>query len=543
MKKTSLLLGGLFLLFCFLGFSQETSENYTVTWARLGGEHKSTVFPLGICKSEDGYVSVVKETIHGPGGFKYFIEVFDNNMKSLSVNDVSEQIDEKLYRTEDVFQFGTHFVMVTSRTFAKEKREETYIQLIDSKTGQLSERQLIANLTYKLKVLKLNLDFVSSPDNKLLLARIIYPFIPNQEQLVGFKLFDENLKLKWEKDNISLLVNNLRYQIDDVVVNNSGEIFLLGRNYTDAKIRAIFFYDVFYKTNDNMAPYEILSFKDGELVSNKVKISEMGLLNFTIQVGKDNKLHGVGYYSIDQYNRQLDGVVSAAIDPNTGELSNMQRKQFDKEMLQSGLSDHAKKVMDRKESAGKNLGVSNDLQIKKVVQHEDGSLSFVGEIYRVIVVTSTNANGTSTTRYYYEYSDLIVSRIATDGSIQSIAKIFKKVTYNKPIGHSIVYDNANKLVALFPDLRVNYFKSDTSAAYRDLPKELRREPNVLTCASVAADGTINRECVIDYAKVPEDCFDARAKGSDENMFILGNEALLFTYYGKKQFGFIRVTPK
>ena len=516
------------------------SNDVNTTWTNLGGDHKTTMRVFGAFKSKDGYIVLEKETIRGPGGFKYFIEVFDKDMNSQNVTNISEEIDEKNYRILEVVHFGEKFILVTSRKFKRESREETYIQLLDGITGSLDGRQIIYDQYYERRSLKVNFNFITSPNKKQLLVQLIPPNKRNEYQKFGFILYDDSLNKKWEKPTISIEVKDKYYSILDVLVNDTGDVYLLGKNIENTRSMS-FFGRRIYNTSDNSVPFEILYFKDGELISNIIKLREVGLIDISLQFGKDNVLHGAGYYSNTVFGSKIDGALAITIDPNTGELSSVNREEFSKDFLSEGLSQRAQNSLSKKEEKGKDLGYTSNLKIKDVIQHEDGTVSLVGEVYYVVVVTTSSPNGGTTTTYYYHYDDIVVTRISSIGEILSNAKIRKQVTYGSPIGHSIVFDLNNKLGAIFIDNRENLIEINAKSGYKS--SNVRVKDKALTLATVSEDGKVTREGVVDYLDNKEHARDALYK-MDYDAFVLeNNEILLLTYFGKKQFGFLRISPK
>jgi hypothetical protein len=524
------------------GFAQKMSDDVDISWSNIGGKHKATVTVFGAFKSKDGYIILEKEVIHGPGGYKYFIEVFDKDMSSQKLTDISAEIDERNYKILDVIHFGEKFILVTSRNFAKESREESYIQLLDGTTGNLGERIVIYDQNYEKRYQKIDLNFTTSPNKKQLLVQLIPPHKRNEDQKLGFMLFDENLAKKWEKPNISIEVKDKKYAILDVLVNDLGDVYLLGKNFKDAKLLGVFLGGGrVYKTTDNTVPFEILYFKDGELTSNAIKLSEIGLIDIALQFGKDNVLHGAGYYSNSVFGTRIDGVLAITVDPNTGELSSVKREEFSKEFLAEGLSYRAQDRIDKKEKKGKDVGYTSNLKIKDVIQHEDGTVSLVGEVYYVIIYITTTTNGGTTTHYEYHYDDIVVTRISSSGEILSNAKIYKRVVYSKPYGHSVVFDLDNKLAAIFTDNRDNLIGTDANVTFKS--SNVRVKDKAIALVTVSEDGKVTREGVVDYLDNKEHAKDAAYKMDSDAFVLEDNEVLLLTYFGKKQFGFLRISPK
>lgn len=354
-------------------------------------------------------------------------------------------------------------------------------------------------------------------------------------------MFDENLEKEWEKPNLSIEVKDKKYSILEVLVNDSGDVYLLGKNFKDAKFLGLYGNSKIYRTVDNTVPFEILYFKDGELTSNVIKLSEIGLIDIALQFGKDNVLHGAGYYSNFASGTKIDGALAITIDPKSGELSSIKREEFSKEFLSEGLSERAQASIDKRDKKGKDIGYTTNFKIKDVIQHEDGTVSLVGEVYYVIIYTTTNANGGTTTHREYHYDDLVVTRISSTGEILSNAKIKKQVTYRSSIGHSVVFDLNNKLAAIFIDNRENLIEINAKSGYKN--SNVHAKDKAMTLATVDESANVTREGIVDYFDNKEHEKDATYK-MDYDAFVLeDNEVLIFTYFGKKQFGFLRVSPK
>lgn len=540
MKKNYLLLIILMIGFQHL-FAQKNSEDYTLKWLREKDKRTKKFFPYEVFKTENGYLSVEKKVIHGPGGFYYYTIKRDNDFNILKIINISELIDEKHYFVEEIFRFGEKLIILTSRTFNKEKKKDSYIQLIDPNTAQISERTRICSISYERKPRRLNIDFIISPNEEKLLTFFEYPSRLADEQLVGFQLFDKNINSLWKKEKISLKIDDARYQILDYVLNDNGEVFMLGKNFKDAKLRPTLF-GAKFKTEDNIEPFEILSFKDGELISNVIKIQEIGLINFDLSIGKDNVLHGIGYFSENPKKRIIAGVLAAIVNPSDGVLKNINRKLFDPKMIKEGLSTRAKQRIDRKIEKGKKVGYDYTLKINSTVSHPDGSISFVGEVYYVSVSEMYNsATGTSTKDYDYNYGDLIVTRILKDGTINSITKIKKAYTFETgSFGHTAIYGCDNNLIAIFTDKRRNYFEE---ADYDNLERDLKRNNRVLTIATIDKDGKLDRKALIDYYISSEHEKD-REYRMDYDAYALKNcEVILHTRFKGKEHGFLMITPK
>lgn len=233
-------------------------------------------------------------------------------------------------------------------------------------------------------------------------------------------VYDAEMNKSWEMDYEIPYSNDL-FQIVKVIVDDAGNAHLLGREYFDKA-----------RSSRNGKPnykYHVLSFLEkGKLVKdNSLELSGEFINDAAIGISSDGYLIASGFYgSKDVFS--IDGTFSAKIDINKKEVIMTNKKEFDKEFIQIGMTDREKRKSDRKEDRGVDLELPN-YDLDRMVLLEDGGWLLIAEQFYITqrTTTSTGPNGAMTTNtvIVYNYDDIIAVKMNKQGEIEWNAKIPK----------------------------------------------------------------------------------------------------------------------
>src|SRR5690554_7949088 len=89
-------------------FAQTPSEDFEIVWSNHK-KYKNTLKLVGAKKTDEGYLGLNKETKKGLGGWRHFIECYDNKMNFIGKFDISEKEDEKNYRIKTIINYEDDF--------------------------------------------------------------------------------------------------------------------------------------------------------------------------------------------------------------------------------------------------------------------------------------------------------------------------------------------------------------------------------------------------------------------------------------------------
>ncbi len=481
----------------------------------------------------DGYLVFRKHAIRGPGGYNYFIEKLDNNLKRTDFIDISADIDERNYFVEEIVKFADKYFIVTSKQLRDISTEEYYIQEVDWEAGKVGKRELVFKYKYEGRRSNMSMFVRTSPNDNFMLFTFSYSaklqtFTRRQLEADTrtFIVFDSEMEEVEREESVEMKVDDYSFSIDQTIISDEGIIYLLG--------------DRVIEERDDERFTSILKFNRGDLIANRINFSEGVLTDLSLKLNKEGNLYGGGYYYEDEGRGSGYGVVVMAVDPDTGEPLSISTQLIDKEMLIEGLSDKEKARIERRESFGKETKQVHDLDVRQIVTHKDGSVSLIGENWDIVVTTTVDANGNRSTTVTYVYKELFVTRISPEGEIISTVKMPKKYSGKADLQKSFhAMDMDNDLGIIFYDNRQNLIEIGPKGV---LPYTRKSKKTALSLVRVSPDGKQTREGIIDYAMKPYSSY--RHYRFNIDMEVIDEDKMLFvTYYGKKKFGYALATPK
>lgn len=517
-------------------FAQTPSEDFEIAWSNHK-KYKNTLKLIGAKKTDEGYLVFNKETIKGPGGWRYFIESYDNKMNFIRKFDISEQVDEKNYRIQDIINYGDDFLLISTRVFKKEKRKETYIQKIgESQSNIIGKRVKINNEVLYKKKGHSSYHLTTSPNDKYLLFQIIPYYSKKHPENMSLILLDEDLKIYWEEEKVEVLGispdGKLRFQIKNIVLNDLGEVFIIGKEgaktpysrhlYTGSRIDL-------YEDKDQF--YKIYKLVEGNYTGESITLDKQGLKRMDIQVSKNNTLHCLGYFTENPKEAEIEGVASYIIDSDLSEIITEQFYLFDEDFYSidvSGKSDRKADKMLKSE-----INRFDDLVNEEIVQNEDGSMALIGEIQYSYTYTSGSGDN-QTTKTKYVYGSIVVSNIDVNGEVTSNTQIKKSTTFSRPS------PKHNLMISLNEDFyRIT---SCRRSDFEDADPNKNQKDKFLKVIKIDANGDQIEEALVEIQKAPNHNKTV-IKGVDTDGIVLpNNDILLLVNHSKKEYKILLIKP-
>ena len=509
---------------------QRMSDVINMQWQDMIWDIPGDPVLINAFESTEGYIVFKKHPIRGPGGYKYYIETLDKDLKRVDFKDISDAIDEKNHYVEEVFQFAGKILIITSSDFRDLSKQEFYIQEVDWVNGTVGRKQLVYEYNYTGRRSDLDLHKRISPNGEYMLLSYAPRNVYNRKEgkqadKRSFVVYNADMDVVDRQDEINMEYSGNIYSVKHTIVSDKGAIYLLA--------------DKIIEERGEEDLKSILKFQDGELVANIINFNEGKLLDMLISMNPDGTLYCGGYYSEDIGRGSGQGVVVMNVDPETGEPINISTQLIGKELLVEGLSDKEKIRLDKREDAGKEVKQTRDITIREVVSHENGTSSLIGEMYVLVISSSTDANGHTTTTYTYYYDELFVTRIGKDGEILSTVKMPKRYKGSHDLKVSYhAFDMNNELAIVFNDNRNNLIEIGPKGV---LPYTRKAKVTALTIVTIDESGNQKREGLIDYAMKPYSAYRQYYLWRD--LVAFNNRMLFMTYYGSKQFGYMLATPR
>lgn len=154
-------------------------------------------------------------------------------------------------------------------------------------------------------------------------------------------------------------------------------------------------------------------------------------------------------------------------------------------------------------------------------------------------MTTTNSNGTTSTRTVYHYTDLVVTRISKDGEILNHTRYDKHHTYS---GAYIYFNEGNDLAIMLTGSRLAAM--DKNLDEMSAVDKKKQAGDALLISRISPDGTLSTKCVIDYKNSEYERsrrFKIIARDSEVIRYNDKTEVLLVTYLGKRQFAMGKIS--
>ncbi len=429
MKKT-LFAGMALLLMSVLAIGQSKSDKADVLWGPELRESKK--MSLGdIAGYDDSGMYLVK---HKRG--KMILEHYDTKM----VKTKSKEVDLKYQKKERDYKFMVHadekLYLFSSYVNNKTKKNYLFVESVNKKTLGLSGMKKIAEIDisdrkkpglgaymwgyasgYNMGSFRYD---VSRDESKIMIYFNLPRTKGDEKEKLGIHVFDSGMEELWRKD-ITLPYADDLFSLHDYTVSNSGNVYLLGKEYKEKKDRERG--EVNYK-------YRILGYLNNgqDLKKYLLDNEDHFLYSMKILVSDENDILCSGFYS-DKGALGILGSYFLRIDGKTKEVASKSFKKFDKDFVLENLHKRVEKAVKKREKRGKETGLYR-YRLDDIILRSDGGALLVGEQFytRTVTTTSTSNTGvtsTRTTTYYYN-NDIIIININPDGEVQWTKRIAKK---------------------------------------------------------------------------------------------------------------------
>lgn len=432
MKKTLLLLS---LFVCNILLSQkELSKDYSYT---VSSPYKVFDAKQKVYFSQNNQSIAIKFD-----GKEVLIQKFDTQKPSFIKEKLYEKFFPKNYRVENVLEFDSKFYVLYSSWNGDKDKEQLFSVEIDFDKGEFMTPKLIISIDGKLSGKKNfsffgsglydmidgtqdKFDFLVSHDGKKMLVQYRKkPEVKNDKKsydVIGLVAFGENLTQISEREikmpYTERRMDNLDYQLD-----NEGNLYLLAKVYHDDSN------DDKKRSKDELANYhlELFFIKNGtnELKISKFENKDKFITKLWLFDSPQNFLVCGGFFSNGKGDLDdSDGVLAFKIDKQ-GNIYDSVSHDIPAEIINQYESTKTKKKNDKKEKKGDVAKVSN-LLLNDIIVNNDGSLILIGEQYFEVTYTSTGPNGSMSSRTYYNYLDILATKIGVSGELSWMKKIPK----------------------------------------------------------------------------------------------------------------------
>ncbi len=377
----------------------------------------------------------------------------------------TEKIDSK-YRKEKLVL--DRFVRTTQGTFAyyisrDKKSKSLKLYISDFDRGRLSTPNQVYEHQFKVQwsftpfgiTSYTNSDAIqqlttSSDSSQVVFVNPLSSKDKGGAEKVAIAVFDADMKLKWEKRQ-AFKYSDKDIQIEQTVISNKGEVFLLARLYNKKKYeksRGVkkkglprFAYRIFRITKDDFQEYDLK-------LGSRIAPTDAGLF---FPKGEEKEFLVAGFYTDEERKSGLKGIFFARGTIEGGEIQK-NIKEFDDAFLEDIIS---------KKRLEKDRGLETSYALDRMIEFGDGSYGFLAENTYVTVSTTTNAQGQMRQRYTYHSDEIIIPRFSSEGefmNIQKIEKYFRSSSRANTSYAFALYDN--KVYLVYNDMKTGEERRD-----------------------------------------------------------------------------------
>ncbi len=430
-KKTPLLLT--FLLLTVFSFGQSPTPNQEITVGPGHDVHMELYNTVGFKINEVQYAHL-KIT-----GTTIYLDIFDENLKSIKEKELHFQQTNKKLRYQDYLIINDDFYLFTSLLNSSGTKSSLYQQKLNKERLTLGSPKKIADITHQNPAKKrIEYDLAPSPDLSKILITCENPDEETDQKSFHLVVLDHSFKELWRKD-LAFPHPSKSFEINQHLIDDDGHVHLLTNRSSLAGL-----YQGFGKD------YEILSFWDAtnkDYQSYPIDFDALHLQEMKIGFDAEQNIIGGGFFTNKlEYQASITGAAFVQIQKSTQQLTFLQKQKFDSEFVLQHLKPGEVKSGRKKITKGKTLGFEG-CRLRHAFFKEAGGLILIGEIQK-----SRPGDNTQ------NYNDIIVVNASPEGQITWTQKIPKhQITgsgYNRFYNYTPAFVNQH-LYLLYNDYKGN----------------------------------------------------------------------------------------
>jgi hypothetical protein len=494
----------LFLAASNLAFAQAPQ----VKWSKDLDIDRSERY-LDIIGSNDSSFFVFKDIKGSDREFK--LEQF--NTETLKLESGTEV---KLPRVKDQPTFFEEFLFLNNRFYlfsshenAKSERRKVYAVQVNTAGEHVGNVVEVDDFFLGKKRKQIEFDVKLSVDSTHFLVYHNRPYSKESDEVFSFRVFDRDLRLTYSKE-LSLPYDQEAFEVTDYLFDGKSNIYMLSGITPEKRETRL------PRVGPENKRYVLLNydFEANTLKEYDVSVKDKWINSVTFGITPDGDLAIGGFYSND-FRFAISGTFYFLLDG------------ADKSVKASGLMPFDREFL-RKFNAGRTTENREleDYFFDHFLLFENGEALLIAEQYYMTEMIRTDpATGYQTITYSYNYNDIILVKINSDGSIAWNVKVPKyqaTVNDNGPFSSYALVWNKDVVHLAFNDHSENLDKLRKNEN-ADLRSFGNVRKSVATVVSVNRKGEMNRQILFDSR-------DMKVVMKPKNAFQSGPRELLI--YGK-----------
>lgn len=354
------------------------------------------------------------------------IEHLDKDLNFLKKESIALRYDKKSMDFEKILLRNGELLLFSSLNDPRQKIKQLYVQHVNKETLMpKGDFKKVATINYEESNRRNSGDFAfeESRDFSKLLIYYTLPSKKKENETLGFHVFDQSNQEIWSKQ-LTLPLRDQSVEIEDHIIDNEGNVHLLGKNYLDLTNKQS------RSLEGSGYNYELLSFYEKGTRDQRHVINLTGkyITDIKVAVNVEKEIVCAGFYS-EKSAHSIAGTFFLKINAQTSGVLKESYKAFGSNFLNENRTEVQTKKSNKKLDP-ENTPELFRYDLRDVILTGEGGAILVGEQYYVRERTDTymdsNGNWTTRTVYTYFYNDLIVVKINPEGSIAWANKIPKR---------------------------------------------------------------------------------------------------------------------
>ena len=454
----------LLLILSTPAYCQIVKAPVTLTLSQTMNEPDNSTISDYLGGDDEGYYLLRSIDTWNP---TFILEAYDKKMQLRKSQELNPEIERNKTEISKVVFLGNQLYVFFIIKDKKAHNSILYFQQIDKKTLELTGNpNLVVSIPNKTFYTG-SFAYDISRGKGMLSVMAITRNEKNVPQKFNLVVMNDQMTKQWEKE-ITLPYASDLFEEERTMVDNSGNVYILGRLYKDFVLDD--------RRGEPNYVYKILSYRDQGATQKEydITLKDNFITGLGFNITDDGHMVCGGFYS-EKGIFSIKGTYFILLDANTQEVINEEKKAFEAgflEMFRSFEKTH-------KGAELYNYDYSN------LIVRSDGGALLLAEQYEVKTSTGKSASNT-----YYIYNDMIAINVNPDMSIKWATKIPKKqITVNdwgifSSYEYAIVHD---KIYLIFNDNPDNLQEADPQRI-----KNFNGKSSVATLITINADGKWNK---------------------------------------------------
>lgn len=404
---------------------------------------------------------------------------YDGNMKLTNEKEVNFNLNSKKYYYMDAYFVKDRIIHFIGDFNRKTDQHLLLAAVTDLKLNTSKETFVIDEAGDKVS------DFGSrniSPDSTKIVVYNEIKAKRKEPSILNFKVYDTELKDVLLDKAVELPIKSKNFTKETIGVDNLGNVFVLAKIYKEKEEKL---------KDQSIYYYKLIVFnKDGKATEFDFDYPNKDIESINIIPGRNNTLICTGFLKI----------------LNKGFFGKGKKTLISDEMFSSIIDSKSLKVQTATNYEIEGLypekpKKSQDYvpyKVKEIFYRPDGGAVVVAEQYKLVITTSTSANGMTHTSYKYYYCDIAVINISNKSEVESVSKMPK---YQLNAGNPSIISTYSKGVTyiVYEDLEKNIEAENDKETKRSTKSWMSSSnKNALFLLSVEPSGEMKKEIIYSY---------------------------------------------